>query len=64
MRGKKAKKLRALAQKITVGKEDRKYTDQALNRKKPTRRTRFLYDCTRLAYRNLKKRYKLGTLKI
>lgn len=58
MRAKKAKMLRRLAQQMTVGLDKRSYTDKALNHHKPTRRTRFLYECTRLAYKNLKKRYK------
>lgn len=60
MRGKKAKILRRIANEMTVGMEKVQYTDRAINPKKPTRRTRFLYDCTRLAYRNLKRRYKEG----
>lgn len=58
MRAKKVKMLRKLAQQMTVGLDNRSYMDKALNPRKPTRRTRFLYECTRLAYKNLKKRYK------
>ena len=54
MNGRKAKKLRKVAQMLTVGKPMAQYEDRALNPRKPTKRTRFLYDCTRLAYRNLK----------
>ena len=55
MNGRKAKKLRKVAQMLTVGKPMAQYEDRALNPRKPTRRTRFLYDCTRLAYKNLKR---------
>lgn len=58
MRGKKAKEMRRFAQSMTVGKDDRKYTDVALNKEKPTRRTRKLYDCTRQVYKALKRQYK------
>ena len=58
MNGKKAKMLRSIAQEMSVGIENVRYTDKALNPRKPTRRTRFLYECGRLVYRNLKKRYK------
>jgi hypothetical protein len=57
MRGKKAKMLRRLARQTTVGMPNVQYTDRALNPRKPTRRTRFLYECTRLVYRNLKAKY-------
>jgi len=50
--------IRRLAEEFTVGKEQIQYEDKALNPRKPTRRTRFLYDCTRLVIRNMKKRYK------
>jgi hypothetical protein len=55
MRGTKAKMLRRGARSMTVGMPDVQYTDRALNPRKPTRRTRFLYECTRLVYLNLKK---------
>lgn len=58
MNGKKAKLLRRLAEEMSVGKEEVKYQDQALNPRKPTKRTRLMYDCGRLIYRNLKRRYK------
>ena len=58
MRGKKAKMLRKLALQMTVGMPMVQYHDKALNPRRPTRRTRLLYECSRLAYRNLKKRYK------
>ena len=58
MRGKKAKMLRKLAYQMTVGMPIRQYEDRALNPRKPTRRTRFLYECSRLVYRNLKKQFK------
>ncbi len=58
MRGKKAKMLRKLAFAMTVGLPLRNYIDKPLNLRKPTRRTRFLYKCTRLVYLNLKKKYK------
>jgi hypothetical protein len=60
MRGTKAKMLRRIAEEMSVGIEDVKYTDTALNPRKPTKRTRFLYECGRLIYRNLKRRYKSG----
>lgn len=60
MNGKKAKMLRRLSEQMSVGIENVKYTDRALNRRKPTRRTRFLYECGRLIYKNLKTRYKAG----
>ena len=55
MNGRKAKKLRKVAQMLTVGKKMVQYEDRALNPRKPTHRTRFMYDCTRLAYKNLKR---------
>ena len=55
MNGRRAKKLRKLAQMISVGKPLAQYEDRALNRRRPTHRTRFLYDCTRLVYKNLKR---------
>ena len=58
MRGKKAKMLRKLSFDMTVQLPLRNYIDRALNPRKPTRRTRFLYKCSRLAYLNLKKVYK------
>ena len=58
MRAKKAKMLRKLTLEMTVGMPNVQYHDKALNPRKPTRRTRFLYECSRLAYRSLKKRYK------
>ena len=61
MNGKRAKRIRSIARKMSVGKEEVKYTDRALNPRKPTRRTRFLYDCGRLIYHNLKKLVKSGT---
>ena len=62
MNGKKVKKLRKLAEKASVGLPLRQYQDKALNPRKPTRRTRFLYNCTRLIHRNLKTMYKQGKL--
>ncbi len=62
MNGRRAKKLRKLAQMITVGKPLIQYEDKALNRRRPTRRTRFLYDCTRLVYLNLKKAFRRGEI--
>ena len=64
MNGKKVKKLRGIARRITVGKENAKYEDRALNSHKPASRTRFLYDCTRLVYLNLKRSYRAGNIKI
>jgi hypothetical protein len=58
--GKKAKMLRKIGHEMAVGMEHVKYTDKALNPHKPTRRTRFLYECGRQIYLNLKKRYKSG----
>lgn len=55
MNGRKAKKLRKLAQMLSVGKPNAQYEDRALNHRRPTHRTRFLYDCTRLVYKNLKR---------
>lgn len=55
MNGRSAKRIRKLAQQMSVGLPNVQYTDKALNPRKPTRRTRFLYDCTRLIYHNLKK---------
>ena len=62
MNGRKAKKLRKMAQMLSVGKEEVQYEERALNRQRPTARTRFLYDCTRLIYRNLKKQFRTGEL--
>jgi len=58
MRGKKAKMMRRLANQMTPGMKRVQYQEKALNPKKPTRRTRLLYECTRLIYRNIKKTYK------
>lgn len=58
MRGTKAKMLRKLSFDMTVELPLRNYIDKALNPRRPTRRTRFLYECSRLVYRNLKKSYK------
>lgn len=58
MRGKKAKMIRRLAFQMTQGQDLVKYVDVAENPRKPTRRTRKLYDCTRAVYKNLKQRYK------
>lgn len=58
MNGKKAKMIRRLAEQITVGLPEVQYQDKALNPRNPTRRTRFLYDCGRLAYKNLKRKYR------
>lgn len=58
MRGKKAKMLRKLSYQMTVGLPNTQYQEKALNSKRPTRRTRFLYECSRLVYKNIKKRYK------
>lgn len=63
MRGKRAKQIRRLADQITIGMTKRQYQDIALNKSKPTRRTRQLYECTRQVYRTLKARYKAGTWK-
>lgn len=52
--------LRKIGHEMAVGMEHVKYTDKALNPHKPTRRTRFLYECGRQIYLNLKKRYKSG----
>ena len=52
--------LRRLAEEMSVGIEEVKYTDKALNPRKPNRRTRMLYECGRLVYLNLKTRYKAG----
>jgi hypothetical protein len=60
MNGKKAKMLRKAARQMTVGMDNVKYTDVALNPQKPTRRTRRLYDCTRQVYKELKRRWKLA----
>lgn len=62
MRAKKAKMIRRLARQMTVGRPERQYHERALNPKKPTRRTRFLYDCTRQVYQNIKKKYRDRTL--
>lgn len=61
MNGKKARWMRGIARNATVGVEEVRYTDKALNPRKPTRRTRFLYECTRLVYRNLKKQYRAAS---
>ena len=58
MNGKKAKMLRKLAEEMSVGLPKVKYTDKALNPRKPSRRTRLLYECQRLINNNLKRRYK------
>jgi hypothetical protein len=58
MNGKKAKLFRRVAENMTVGMDKVQYTDKALNPRKPARRTRFLYECNRLVYRNFKKQYK------
>ena len=55
MNGRKAKTLRKLAQALSVGKPLVQYEEKALNPRRPTNRTRFLYDCTRLVYKNLKR---------
>lgn len=55
MNGRKAKQLRKLAQMISVGKPLVQYQDKALNRRRPTARTRVMYECTRLVYKNLKR---------
>ncbi len=57
MRGKKAKRLRRIAESFSVGVKEVQYTDKALNPRKPARRTRFLYECGRLVYKNIKKHY-------
>lgn len=62
MNGKKAKMLRRAAESVSVGIDDVKYTDRALNKRKPTRRTRFLYECSRLIYKSLKKQFKAESL--
>jgi len=58
VRGKKAKMLRRLARQMTVGMPTAQYQDKALNPRKPTKRTRFLYECTKLVNKNLKRAYK------
>lgn len=58
MNGKKAKMIRRLAEQMTPGMKLRQYHDRALNPRKPTRRTRFLHECTRLVYKNIKRTYK------
>ena len=58
MNGKKAKRLRRVSRTMSVGIPEVKYTERALNHKKPQRKTRFLYECGRLIYKNLKKKYK------
>lgn len=60
MNGAKSKLLRRLSEEMSVGKAAVKYQERALNPRKPTKRTRLLDDCTRLVYRNLKRRYKSG----
>ena len=55
MNGRKAKKLRKFAQALSVGKPQVQYEDKALNPRRPFNRTRFLHDCTRLIYKNLKR---------
>ena len=60
MRAKKARMLRKLTLQMTTGMPMVQYHDKALNPRKPTHRTRFLYECSRLAYQNLKKRYKVN----
>ena len=57
MRGKKAREIRSAARELSVGLPEVKYTDRALNPRKPARRTRFLYECGRLIYKNLKREY-------
>ena len=63
MNGKKAKMLRRLSEQMSVGIPQVNYTDKALNPRKPARRTRLLYECGRLIYRNLKKQYKGESLR-
>ena len=58
MNGKKAKMIRRLAEELSVGKDKVQYEERALNPRRPTRRTRFLHDCTRLVAKNLKRKYK------
>lgn len=55
MNGRKAKKLRKLAQMLSVGKPIVQYEEKALNPRRPTNRTRLMHDCTRLVYKNLKR---------
>jgi len=55
MNEKKVKKLRKVAQLLSVGKQMVQYEERALNPRRPTHRTRFMYDCTRLVYKNLKR---------
>lgn len=57
MNGQKAKKLRKLARELSVGKPIVAYEEKALNRSRPFKRTRFMHDCTRLIYKNLKIRF-------
>ena len=54
MRGSKAKRIRKVARMMSVGQPEVQYTEVALNPRKPTKRTRFLYECGRLMYHNLK----------
>lgn len=56
-RAKKVKRLRRIARSMSGVMPEVKYMEQALNPKKPTKRTRFLYECGRLIYKNLKKRH-------
>ena len=58
MNGKKAKMCRRLARQMSVGMKDVQYHDKALNPRRPTRRTRFLHECTRLIYKNIKVSFK------
>ena len=55
MRGKNAKRLRKLANDMSTGMKKVQYQEKAVNPRKPTHRTRFLYECTRLIYKNIKR---------
>lgn len=55
MNGRKAKKLRKIAQTLSVGKPVVQYEERALNARRPFNRTRLMHDCTRLVYKNLKR---------
>lgn len=55
MNGRKAKKLRKVAQMLSVGKPVVQYEEKALNQRRPFNRTRLMHDCTRLVYKNLKR---------
>ena len=58
MNGKKAKMIRRLAEEISIGKEKVQYHERAMNPRRPTARTRFLYDYVSIIIKKLKRRYK------